>query len=148
MDLVPGHLRERLGLEKVALLYIIRKEATPPALQNQVNTADNPNSATGPNYDDIMDELIAHAPHTGVAYQEDNAKVFQTLQDMVAGTSFESSIKSHQRARDGRAAYLALMKHNLGSSKWDRILEDAEAYVLKKRMERKKSTIYFAVTHS
>ena len=132
MDLVPGHLRERLGLEKVALSYIIRKEVTPPPLENLVNTAENPNSATGPSYESIMEELIVHAPHAGVAYKEDNAKVFQILQDMVAGTSFESSIKSHQRARDGRAAYLALLKHNLGSSKWDKILEDAEAYVMKR----------------
>ena len=132
MDLVPGHLRERLGLEKVALSYIIRDEVIPPPLEDLVNTVDNPNSATGPSFESIMDELIVHAPHSGVAYKEDNAKVFQILQDMVAGTSFESSIKSHQRARDGRAAYQALLKHNLGSSKWDKILEDAEAYVMKR----------------
>ena len=64
-----------------------------------------------------MDELINHTPHTGVAFKEDTAKVFQILQHMVAGTSIESSIKSHQTARDGRAAYLALLKHNLRSSK-------------------------------
>ena len=132
MDLVPGHLRERLGLEKVALSYVIRNEENPPPIEDLVNTPENPNSATGPSYDSIMDELIAHAPHTGTAFREDNAKVFQILQDMIAGTSFESSIKSFQRTRDGRAAYKALLQHNMGSSKWDKILEDAEAYVMKR----------------
>ena len=132
MDLVPGHLRERLGLDKVALSYVIRDDETPPALENQENTAENPFSATGPKFDSIMDELIEHAPHTGIAFKEDNARVFQIIQDMIAGTSFESSIKSHQKARSGRAAYLALLKHNLGSSKWDKILEDAEGYVMRR----------------
>ena len=132
MDLIPGHLRERLGLEKVALSYIIRKDATPPALQAQEDTREKPNSATGPGFDSIMEELIVHAPHSGIAFKEDNAKVFQIIQDMIAGTSYESSIKSHQRARSGREAYLALLKHNLGSSKWDKILEDAESYVMKR----------------
>ena len=56
---------------------------------------------------------------------------------MVSGTSFESSVKTHQCRRDGRAAYLALVQHNLGSSKWDKILEDAEAYVSKREWNGK-----------
>ena len=51
---------------------------------------------------------------------------------MVAGTTFESSIKSHQRTRNGRRSYLALCQHNMGSSKWDKIVEDAETYVMKR----------------
>ena len=51
---------------------------------------------------------------------------------MVAGTSFEASIKSHQRTRNGREAYLSLCMHNMGSSKWDKIIEDAESYVMKR----------------
>ena len=127
MDLVPGHLRERLGVRGVALSYVIREPSAPPALPAQAA-----NSATAEGYDSIMDELIKFTPHTGGEYAEDNAKVFQILQDMVTGTSFESSIKTHQRARDGRAAYKALCQHNLGSSKWDKILEDAETYVMKR----------------
>ena len=127
MDMIPGHLRERLGVNKVALSYIIRKDVAVPALQAQEN-----NSITGADYPSLMDELIARAPHQGGAYTEDNAKVFQIIQDMVAGTTFESSIKAHQRGRNGRGAYLSLCQHNMGSSKWDKILEDAETYVMKR----------------
>ena len=35
MDLAPGHLRERLGVQKVALSYVIRKNATPPVMLPQ-----------------------------------------------------------------------------------------------------------------
>ena len=89
-------------------------------------------SNTSADFTSISEELIHYTPHSGEGYAEDNAKVFQILQDMVSGTSFESSIKTFQRRRDGRGAYFVLCQHNLGSSKWDKIVEDAEAYVLKR----------------
>ena len=127
MDLVPGHLRNRLGVRKIPLSYVIRDNVLPAPIEPQAV-----GSATGPTYSSIAEELIMCTPHTGDSYDEDNAKVYQILQDLVGGTSFESSIKSYQRTRDGRAAYLALCQHNLGSSKWDKIIEDAETYVMKR----------------
>ena len=127
MDIVPSHLRDRLGVRKIPLSYVIRERADPGNAPPPI--AGQPTSA---NFTSITDELIHYAPHEGDEYSEDNAKVFQILQDMVAGTSFESSVKSFQRRRDGRSAYLALVQHNLGSSKWDKILEDAETYVSKR----------------
>ena len=124
MDLVPGHFRDRLGVRKIALSYVIRNDPNPPALEAQ-----EANSLTGISFNSLMDELIVHAPHEGNAYTEDNAKVFQILQDMVSGTSFESSVKRYQRRRDGRAAYRALCTHNLGKAKWDKVIEVAETYV-------------------
>ena len=132
MDLVPSHLRDRLGVRKVPLSYVIRETA---------DTGNAPlpaaNEPVSPGFTSITEELIHYTPHTGDEYAEDNAKVFQILQDMVSGTSFESSVKTFQRRRDGRAAYLALVQHNLGSSKWDKILEDAEAYVSKREWNGK-----------
>ena len=127
MDMVPSHLRDRLGVRKIPLSYVIRENANPG--NAPLPAIDQP---TSENYNSITEELIYYAPHHGDEYVEDNAKVFQILQDMVTGTSFESSVKSHQRRRDGRAAYFALCQHNLGSSKWDKILEDAETYVSKR----------------
>ena len=51
---------------------------------------------------------------------------------MVQGTSFESSSKAFQKNRDGRGVYLALCQHNLGSSKWDKIIDEAETYVMRR----------------
>ena len=127
MDMVPSHLRDRLGVRKVPLIYVIREDPTPGDAPLPA-----PNSPTSANFTSIADELIYYTPHQGDEYAEDNAKVFQILQDMVSGTSFESSVKTYQRRRDGRGAYFALCQHNLGSSKWDKILEDAESYVSKR----------------
>ena len=112
MDLIPSHLRDRMGNCKVPLSYIIRENEEPPLLQQlQIG------SCVGIGYESLADKLIDRVPHVGNEYVEDNAKVFQILQDIIKGTSFESSIKTFQKARDGRGAYLALWQHNLGSSK-------------------------------
>ena len=132
MDLLPSHLRNRLGSSKVPLSYVIRDDVQPPTLQPLQN-----NDCVGATYTSLTDELIAHIPHAGSEYIEDSAKVFQIIQDMVQGTSFESSIKSFQQARDGRGAYLALCQHNLGSPKWDRVIDDAESYVMRREWNGK-----------
>ena len=70
MDLVPGHLRKRLGVQKVALSYVIWENATPPAMLPQQNDVDNPDMTTTEKYGGrIMDELIDYAPHTGAITQ-------------------------------------------------------------------------------
>lgn len=132
MDIVPSHLRERLGVRDVALSYVIRELENPGAVP-----ALDPNKATGEAYDSIMDELIAYTPLQGDGYASDNATVFQILQDMVSGTSYESSIKSFQRTRNGRGAYLALCQHNMGTAKWDKIIQEAETYVMKREWDGK-----------
>ena len=132
MDLIPNHLRDRLGVRKVSLAYIIRDEEEPAPLE-----ALEGGKITSANYASLMEELIERTSLDGSAYIEDNAKVFSILSDLVAGTSFESSLKAFQRTRDGRGAYLALCKHNLGSAKWDRIIEEAESYLLRREWNGK-----------
>ena len=57
MDLVPSHLRERLGVRKVALSYVIRTTVAPAPIPVQAN-----NSPTSADYDSIMDELLISLP--------------------------------------------------------------------------------------
>jgi len=73
-----------------------------------------------------MNELIEFTPLDGVGWEEDNATVFGILQEMVRDVSMSSSLKTHQRSRDGRQAYLSLIKHNLGSAQWDKVIIRAE----------------------
>ena len=90
------------------------------------------NSVMLADYTSIMDKLIAFTPHEVDIYSEENAKLLYILKYMVSGTSYEFSIKSYQQNRDRQSAYLDLWEQNIGSSKWDKILEDAEAYVNKR----------------
>mmetsp|Transcript_642 Transcript_642/g.1028 ORF Transcript_642/g.1028 Transcript_642/m.1028 type:complete len:297 (-) Transcript_642:90-980(-) len=126
IDAIPVHLRERFGTRKIPLSYVIRENVTPPALDTLAT-----NRITSSGLTSIMEELIVHAPHTGPEYSEDNARVFQVIQVMVTGTSYEASIKAHRRGRDGCSAYLLLVMHNMGSSKWDKVIDDCKTYLLK-----------------
>mmetsp|Transcript_10523 Transcript_10523/g.14855 ORF Transcript_10523/g.14855 Transcript_10523/m.14855 type:complete len:113 (+) Transcript_10523:416-754(+) len=109
IDAIPIHLRERLGTRKIPLSYVIRDNIVPPALSPLCTDC-----ITSAAFTSIMEELIQFAPHHGPEYDEDNARVFQVIQDLVAGTSHKVSIKAHRRRRDGRAAYLSLVMHNIG----------------------------------
>jgi len=121
LDGLPTYLRSKIGVRGVALSYVIRQETVPPTLEPLSN--DLPYAeASG----SLMNELINHTPHNGGGWEEDNATVFALLQDMVQDVSMASSLKQHQRNRNGRAAYLSLIQHNLGSAQWDKIILKAE----------------------
>ena len=90
MDLLPSHLCDKLGVVRAPLSYVIRSNLRPANLEYL-----SLNKATGPSYETIMEELIECIPLEREHYTEDNAKVFQIIQDMVTGTSFEASIKAH-----------------------------------------------------
>ena len=90
------------------------------------------NSVATDDYTSIVYKPIAFTPHEGYGNSEGNSNLFHIFQDMVSGTSYEFSIKSYQLTCDGRAAYLALCQHNIGSSRWDKILEYAKSYVMKR----------------
>jgi superfamily II DNA helicase RecQ len=65
--------------------------------------------------------------------------VYVLLQEIVGDTSHVSSIKQYQRQRNGRAAFKALALHNMGNSKWDKVVEDAEAMVNTRRWDGRNS---------
>ena len=74
-----------------------------------------------------MDELISHTPHDGPNYEADNIRLFGILSKSLSGTASMTSITRFQRRRDGRGAYMALVTHNLGSNKWEKMVEQAES---------------------
>ena len=137
LDQLPTHLREMLGVANVPLAYIIRDTVAPPNLLPAL-VADRPWSN---GKSSIMDELIAHFPHEGPAYEADNAQVFNLLAATLSGTSSMASITRYQRSRNGRQAYLDLVTHNLGSAKWEKTVEAAEN-VLSSRVWNGKNSRY------
>ena len=105
---LPNYLRSKIGVRGVALYYVVREATIPSALEPL--TPDLPYSEKSGS---LMDELIEFTSLDGVGWEEDNATVFGILQEMVRDVSMSSSLKTHQRSRYGRQAYLSLIKHNL-----------------------------------
>ena len=142
LDQLPTHLREMLGVANVPLVYIIRETVTPPNPLLAL-IADRPWSGGKTS---VMDELIAHFPHEGPAYEAHNAQVFNLLAATLSGTSSMASIRRYQRARNGRQAYLDLVTHNLGLAKWEKTVKAAEN-VLSSRVWNGKNSRYPLKVH-
>ena len=49
----------------------------------------------------MMEELVMYTPHTGLAYESDNARVYTLLSATLSGASFVASITRYQRNRNG-----------------------------------------------
>ena len=122
LDQLPTYLREMLGINKVPLAYVIRESShepiNPPALQQ--------GKPWGREIDDMMSELIEYSPHSGPAYQADNARVYNLLVKALSGTSALASTTRHQNKRDGRGAYMDLVLHHLSTAKWEKLVSSAE----------------------
>ena len=95
LDQFPTHLREMFGVSKVELSYVIREQAVPRypigALQ--------PNKPWSVGFKSVIEELIELTPHSGLAFEADNAQVYNLLASNLAGTSAMTSITRHQRRR-------------------------------------------------
>ena len=128
LDQFPAFLREVNGVQGVPLSYVIRTNATPPpVLNNLIN-----NVPWSDGHASLAEELIEYVPHSGPSFDDDNAAVFRMIQEVIKTTQHISSITRFQRNRDGRGAFLALQLHNMGNSKWDKVIENAEIMVNQK----------------
>ena len=135
LEFFPTYLESKLGAMGVSLAYVIRQNVAAP---NPL-----PGQARGKPWSDVheslVEELISYAEHSGPAFKTDNATVYRILQDSLAGTQYISSIKPFQGRRNGRGAYEALILHNLGNSKWEKVVEVAETYVNNRSWDGKNS---------
>ena len=89
---IPTHLREILGVSKVALSYVVQDNPTSPVPLTPLQ----PNPIWSLENSSIMDELFAYMPHTVPSYEADNAQVYTLLDKSPAGTNAMNSIKRHQ----------------------------------------------------
>jgi hypothetical protein len=136
MEAIEEWLRGHLGVNKVPLAYVVRKEKEVPA------SADDPSG----NYETVIDEMIARAPiETAVpgtfvaSFIEDRRKVWDLMAGLLRDKECWTYVKPHQRARDGRGGFLEIWNHFLGpnnagnmATRAERTLENT-SYVGEKR---------------
>ena len=71
----------------------------------------------------LTDELVARLPHIGPIYKNDNAAVYQKIEEAARRTSVESTIKPFSRRKYGRGAFLALIANHAGDVKYRAIVK-------------------------
>jgi hypothetical protein len=119
---IVEHLRNHLGQTHIPLAYVVRKEEeVQPHIQDPLA-----------NYPIIQDEMIGRAPHKDIdgdrtlLFNTDNKKVWTIIHELVRNHKCYTYIKGFARARDGRAAFLALRDHYLGINNVNRLASGAE----------------------
>ena len=140
------YLFNTFGVRKIPLTYIIRDSAVvapeaPPAgdIADPDITYDPlvRDSAYG-NSGTVLGDLIARASHTHVLYKTDNAQLYSLIEQAARNSSFLSTIKSFEKRKDGRGAWLALITAHVGDSKWEQILSDNSKWLINARWNGKK----------
>ena len=119
-------LHRVIGIRKIPLAYVIRDEVAVEAINNCPRMADCPHSTK---HGSIEDELIARASHGHPTYREDNQAVYYHLEEATRSTPYAASIKPFQRARNGRAAWLALSGQYAGVDKWEAEIKKHEQFL-------------------
>ena len=129
IEIIENHLARTLGSTKLPLAYVIRPTAlvSPIALHplNQLDTL--PYASI--HFSGFNEELIARTPHTTAEFETDNSMVFTVLLNVFGKTKYVSSLQPFRARHNGRAAYLALLQHNLGSNQYQVMFHDAESIV-------------------
>ena len=77
----------------------------------------------------VAKEYKHRLSHADACYGNDNEFFYGYLEEATRGTIFAASIKSFERARNDRGAWMALNNQHAGESKWRAILKEAENYI-------------------
>ena len=89
----------------IPLAYVVRDDVV--HIQPLLSLAqDSPHSG---DYSSTKEEMIEFISLTHWLFKNDSSGICCHLEEVVRGTSHTSSIKQHQRRKDGRGAWLAIM---------------------------------------
>ena len=106
-------LNRIIGVRYAPLSYAIRRAADrvepPPALGRHQPYCDE--------YGSVEGELIARLSHTSPIYRDDNAKLFDYLEEATWGIIVAASLMSFRTRKDGRGAFFAVMSQHAGPDK-------------------------------
>lgn len=104
---------------KGPLSYVLRPNVEVPPEETDPLPADSYFGLSG----GLQPELISRLSHGDALYRSDNKSVYLKLEKACRSTSVESTVKAFSRTQNGRGAYLALIDHHAGDSKYRSIMK-------------------------
>ena len=107
-------LFQTVGIRMIPLAYVIRANdivpvAAPPLLTGMPYSAQ---------HESVVGELIARASHAHANFADDNAKLYQYVEEATRSTEYAPSIRPFSRRKNGRGAWLALLGQYAGKDIW------------------------------
>lgn len=104
----------KVGQCKAPLTFVIRPLDAPGNLDD---------------YLDDHDQMVYLTPHVGPMYTRDNGVIYDELKALLINCPAFTWIRSHDRFRNGRAAWKVLLAHYEGTTEQNRIKEAAYATI-------------------
>ena len=123
------HLNRCIGVRKVPLSYVIRSSAAADPVCPPLKT-DQPYSDE---HGSVEEDMIARASHASGLFKSDNATVYYKIEEATRTTTYAASIAPFQRAKNGRAAFLALQAQYAGDDKWQLELKKQDSILHTRR---------------
>ena len=62
--------------------------------------------------------MIAFLSHDHSLFKEDNAKLYELIEEALRGSAMDPTIQPYKRRKDGRKAWIALNQQHAGKDKW------------------------------
>jgi hypothetical protein len=135
LEAYDSYAHSKLGVRLAPLAYVIRDDANvdaPPVL-----ATDEPHSDV---HGSIKGEMVARFSHNHGLFREDNAAVFDDIEEAMRGSKFAASIAPFKRAKNGRAAYMALKEQHAGRAMWDEEARKCKDFLLNRKFTGGTST--------
>jgi hypothetical protein len=114
LEKIKEYLASQYGVTGATLDYVLRPDIAVKA--------EDP----AENYENVDQEMMARAPHTGRSFVNDRRKVWYIMSNICGKHSCFVYIKPALRTRNGRDAYMLLFDHFLGPSNVGNMASEAE----------------------
>ena len=118
-----NYLSKKIGVRMIPLSYVIRENVIPVPAAAPTLRANLPYSE---DHESVRDELVDRATHTHAKYQDDNATVFDALEEATRGTMYASAITNYNRSKNGREAWNTILAQYAGEDRWVKMWEQNE----------------------
>ena len=102
-----------IGAWNCPLAYVVREEALPdpqrpPLLVDKCYSEEHPS---------IRNEMIAYLSHDHSLFKENNANLYELLEESLQGSAMDPTIQPYKRRKDGGKAWVALNQQHVGVDK-------------------------------
>jgi hypothetical protein len=121
-----------IGSRFIPLAYVICEDAVVLACPKN-----GPDLPYAPEFGYVEAKLIARASHQ--LDRDNNALVYYYIEEATRSTSYAASIKPFTRAKDGRAAFTAMLSQYVGEDKWRALIKQAEEMIHNRKWKGQQS---------
>jgi hypothetical protein len=116
LEKIKEYLASQYGVTGATLNYVVHPDiAVKPEAEDPAD-----------GYENVDQEMMARAPHTGRSFVDDRRKVWEIMSNICGKHSCFVYIKPALRTRNGRDAYMLLFDHFVGPNNVENMASEAE----------------------